>query len=635
MREVSDAAAADFLSSLLDPPATPAQQAGNHIGPYVLVEKLGDGGFGTVWLARQEQPVRRRVALKILKLGMDTVEVIFRFEQERQALALMEHPNIARVLDAGATVEGRPYFAMELVDGISITRYCREKSLPIEDRLRIFLDVCAGVEHAHQKGIIHRDLKPANILITESHGAPLPKIIDFGIAKATAEDHLSDGAFVTRIDQLIGTPAYMSPEQADSVPDIDTRSDIYALGAILYELIADRPPFDPETLQTAGREEMRRIIREVRPSAPSRKSDGIAIARDLGLIALHSMEKEREHRYPTTTALAADVTRFLEHQPIHAHPISRAYHFSRWLRRNRLAAVASAAILTAAALILSQQIESAKQAAQANSLMKMLMVTTLWETDKIDYVALTEMRGVLESTAARIDAFQGTEAEKMKIRTGLGKAYYGLEEWDKATQHIGIAREIALRSGAPFRTARELQSLYATCLLYSERSDESLALTETLIPLYDKELTPDDPSRLHIRSIHAGSLAKEGRFKESLAAFDALFTLIKNWPNVPRPMDVVDARFYYPKILRRSGDPAGALKAARENVEIAKNGLGEVDVLYADVLVACAEENLYSGHTREALEQVKFAHKLYLDTYGPAHIRTREYAELLKEIEAE
>ena len=248
-----------------------AERVGTKIGRYKLLQQIGEGGFGVVYMAEQEKPVRRKVALKIIKLGMDTKQVIARFEAERQALAMMDHPNIAKVFDAGATDTGRPYFVMELVKGVPITDYCDRQSMPFRDRLKLFVQVCGAVQHAHQKGIIHRDIKPSNILVTHLDDQPVPKVIDFGIAKAT-EHRLTEQTMFTELGQFIGTPAYMSPEQADPIGvDIDTRSDIYSLGVLLYELLTGVTPFDIKTLRGAALDEIKRIIREEEPSKPSTK----------------------------------------------------------------------------------------------------------------------------------------------------------------------------------------------------------------------------------------------------------------------------------------------------------------------------------------------------------------------------
>ncbi|MCH7870616.1 MAG: protein kinase, partial [Planctomycetes bacterium] len=249
--------------------------SGTRIGRYKLLRRIGEGGFGSVWMAEQTEPVLRKVALKIIKLGMDTKQTLARFEAERQALAMMDHPSIARVLDGGATDSGRPYFVMELVKGVSITQYCDTERLRTRDRLDLFIRVCNAVQHAHQKGIIHRDLKPSNVMITLHDGKPVPKVIDFGIAKATGA-RLTEKTFFTEYGQLIGTPAYMSPEQAEmSGLDVDTRSDIYSLGVLLYELLAGMTPFDAARLRDAGYEEMRRIIREEEPPKPSTRLSGL------------------------------------------------------------------------------------------------------------------------------------------------------------------------------------------------------------------------------------------------------------------------------------------------------------------------------------------------------------------------
>jgi eukaryotic-like serine/threonine-protein kinase len=345
------------------------EQPGDRIGRYKILQQIGEGGCGVVYMAEQEEPVRRRVALKVIKLGMDTKSVIARFEAERQALALMDHPNIAKVLDAGATETGRPFFVMELVRGVKITDYCDEAKLSTRERLDLFIQVCSAIQHAHQKGIIHRDLKPSNILVTINDGVPVPKVIDFGIAKATTGQQLTDKTLFTAYEQFIGTPAYMSPEQAVMTSlDIDTRSDIYALGVLLYELLTGRTPFDPKELLQAGFDEMRRTIREVEPARPSTRlstmleSDLTSVAQrrhldapklihmlrgDLDWIVMKALEKDRSRRFETANALAMDIQRYLGNEPITARPPSTLYRFQKLARRNKTAFAAAAAVVLA------------------------------------------------------------------------------------------------------------------------------------------------------------------------------------------------------------------------------------------------------------------------------------------------
>ena len=332
-----------------------ASGVGTRIGRYRLLERLGEGGCGVVYLAEQLEPVQRRVALKIIRLGMESQRIIARFEQERQALARMDHPNIARVIDAGATVSGRPYFVMELVEGEPITGFCDACCLSIRQRLELFVQVCLAIEHAHQKGVIHRDVKPSNVLVRLQDEVPMPKVIDFGIAKATAEI-LARDATHTQFDQFLGTPAYMSPEQAQGGPDVDTRSDIYSLGVLLYELLSGRTPFDFTGLPEGGVEEFRRIIREEEPELPSvavRKSiaEGgpdvwanratapqrltAQLAGDLDWIVMKALAKECPRRYQTATGLAADVQRYLKDEVVLARPPSRVYRLGKLVRRNK------------------------------------------------------------------------------------------------------------------------------------------------------------------------------------------------------------------------------------------------------------------------------------------------------------
>jgi len=328
-----------------------AEKPMDWIGRYKLLQKIGEGGMGTVWMAEQEEPIRRGVALKIIKLGMDTKQVIGRFEAERQALALMDHPNIAKVLDAGATETGRPYFVMELVRGVKITEYCDQHQLATRQRLDLFMQVCQAVQHAHQKGIIHRDLKPSNILVTHNGGVPMPKVIDFGIAKATGGQILTDKTVFTAFAQLIGTPAYMSPEQTGmNTLDVDTRSDIYALGVLLYELLTGNPPFETKALVQAGVDEMRRVIREQEPPKLVNLVRG-----DLDWIVMKCLEKDRTRRYATANALAGDLEHHLHHEPVSAAAPGAWYRVSKFARRHRagIALVTIFVLLLATGVVIS------------------------------------------------------------------------------------------------------------------------------------------------------------------------------------------------------------------------------------------------------------------------------------------
>ena len=342
---------------------------GQTIGPYKLIEEIGEESMGIVFLAEQVQPVRRQVAIKVIKPGMDTRQVIARFEAERQALALMDHTGIVRVLDAGTTEQGRPYFVMELVRGISITKYCNRERLTIRERLELFVSVCQAVQHAHQRGIIHRDLKPSHVQVALHEGVPIPKIIDFGIAKAISGRWLTDKTIYTAQGQFIGTPLYMSPEQAETgSTDVDTRSDTYALGAMLYELLTGRTPIDQERLQDAGYEEIRRVICEEDPPRPStrirtlgakalsvagrRQVDPARLSRmlrhELDWIVMKALEKDRNRRYQTADALAGDIQRYLNDEPIEARPPTPADRTARWARRHRTLVWAMVATLITA-----------------------------------------------------------------------------------------------------------------------------------------------------------------------------------------------------------------------------------------------------------------------------------------------
>jgi len=384
-------------ASAMSRPEPLTEKLGDTIGRYKLLEKIGEGGFGAVYVAEQREPIRRRVALKIIKLGMDTKQVVARFEAERQALAMMDQPNIAKVLEAGATGTGRPFFVMELVRGVAITDYCDQNQLSTRHRLDLFIQVCQAVQHAHQKGVIHRDIKPSSILVTLHDGVPVPKVIDFGIAKAT-QGPLTDKTVYTEFRQFIGTAAYMSPEQAEmSGLDIDTRTDLYSLGVLLYQLLTGQTPFDSKELLASGPDEMRRTIREREPMRPSTRLKSLAgdmlattakqhgteslrlvslVHGDLDWIVMKCLEKDRTRRYESASGLAMDIQRHVNNEPVMARPPSNLYRFQKFVRRNKLACAAAAALLlgvVASALLAGRAIAMYRSRNEAEAISKFLI----------------------------------------------------------------------------------------------------------------------------------------------------------------------------------------------------------------------------------------------------------------------
>ena len=443
-------------------------------GKYRIIEELGKGGMGAVYLAEQIEPIKRRVALKIIKMGMDTQQVVARFESEKQALALMNNPHIARVFDAGATPEGRPYFVMEYIPGVPIQEYCDTHRLSTRERLELFVEVCDGVQHAHQKGIIHRDIKGSNVLVAIQDSRPVPKIIDFGVAKATARP-LTDQAVFTEFGQLIGTPEYMSPEQVEmSGLDIDTRTDIYSLGVLLYELLVGVLPFEPKKLRSGSYEEIRRRVREIEPPKPStrlntgdpdttqaaerRRTELPLLVRqiigELDWITMKAMAKDRTHRYASASELAADIGRHLKHEPVQAGPPSLAYRLRKFIRRHRVGVVAGMLVFialiagitgTTVGLLRARKAESIarKETAKATAINDFLL-ETLGSANPIegegrDATVLEALKSATEKIA---QAFSGQPRVEGEVRTVIGITYLRLGRYEEAEELLRAALRI-------------------------------------------------------------------------------------------------------------------------------------------------------------------------------------------------
>ncbi|EEF63001.1 serine/threonine-protein kinase [Pedosphaera parvula] len=565
--------------------ASVGEKPGDRIGRYKLLQQIGEGGCGVVYMAEQEEPVRRRIALKIIKPGMDTKSVIARFEAERQALALMDHPNIAKVFDAGATESGRPYFVMELVRGIKITEYCDQKSLTTEERLKLFIQVCQAIQHAHQKGIIHRDLKPSNILVTTSlEGAALPVVIDFGIAKATTNQRLTDKTLFTAFEMLIGTPAYMSPEQAALTSvDVDTRSDIYSLGVLLYELLTGATPFDAGELLKAGLDEVRRVIREQEPLRPSThlskmtEADLTTVAQhrcsepptlirtvrgDLDWIVMKILEKDRTRRYETANGLALDIERFLANDPVSARPPSSLYKFQKTVLRNKLLFIGIgviAGLFVTCLIIVSASLAKERQARR--------------ESDADKAKAQTEVAKSRQVTKFLEDMLQGVGPS-----VALGRDTTMLREiLDRSAERVGTQLTNQPAVEAELRT--RIGNVYGELALFNKAEAMQRGALATYKQLYGEE-NAETATALNGLAI---LLRQEGKLAEAEAAFrEALKARRKNFGS--ENTDVATSLNELSRVLLEEDKTAEAETLSREALSTRRKLLGEENLDVADSL---------------------------------------------------
>jgi serine/threonine protein kinase len=616
------------------------EQPGDRVDRYKLLQQIGEGGCGVVFMAEQDQPIKRRVALKIIKPGLDTRNVIARFEAERQALALMDHPNIAKVLDAGATASGRPYFVMELIRGIKITEYCDGNSLPLEERLKLFIQVCSAIQHAHQKGIIHRDIKPSNILVTTTvEGQALPVVIDFGIAKATVSQQLTDKTLFTAFEMLIGTPAYMSPEQAAFTNvDVDTRSDIYSLGVLLYEISTGSTPFDTQEMFKGGLDEIRRVIREREPIKPSallrnmaanklttvsklRNAEPAKLIRavrgDLDWIVVKALEKDRTRRYQTAHGLALDVQRYLADEPISARPPSALYKLRKLFLRNKLLFVGIgiiASLLIASLIMVSSslarerelRLQAQTEAAKSDQVTKFL-------EDMLDgvgpSVALGQdtkmLRGILNRTASRV----GTEltnqpAVQAELSSLIGELDFEIGNFDQAQQmdDTALALDRNLYGSNSLQAAGALTDL-GLILARKGKLPAAEAHFNEALEISRRFSGETGPNVASLLNYQADIYTQEGRYKEAEAlAREAL--AIRQKLSASDSLEVAQSIRTLAAVLGNEGNWSQSEVMLRQVLEIRLKHLEPDDPLIAGTYndIAWAEGGEGKLEDAEALE---------------------------------
>ncbi|CAN5488402.1 hypothetical protein BH09PLA1_BH09PLA1_02230 [soil metagenome] len=641
--------------------------AGSTLGRYTVIKQIGEGGIGTVFLAEQHEPVHRNVALKVIKLGMDTQQVMQRFEAERQALALMDHPNIAKVYDAGSTAVGRPYFVMELVDGIAINDYCDSNRLNIAKRLELFVQVCQAVHHAHQKGLIHRDIKPGNVLVSTVDERAVAKVIDFGIAKATGVQS-RDKTLFTQTNQLIGTIEYMSPEQAEGSLDIDTRTDVYSLGVVLYELLTGRTPFEGRDLRSKAYGEMQRIIREVEPEKPSTRLSTLsslpdvaahrgidvrqlnaAIRGELDLIVMKCIEKDRARRYESASSLAADIFHYLADEPISAAAPSRRYRARKFVRRHRGPVVASVAVL---AVLIAGIIGTtwglmgerharmhATAAAAAEKLAKETAETREADTRAVlDFVQTkilaaarpqgqegglgrdVTVRKALEAALPVVEnSFQNQPLVEAQLRRTMGFSFWYLGDSKTAASQFEVALALSTRLlGADHRET--LATAANLAMMYSDigREAEALKLREETLAIQKVKLGVDHPDTLTGMQNLANSYTNLGREAEALALREEVLPLMKAKLGADHRVTMIGMN-NLALSYEAAGRPADALKLRRETLALMTAKLGADHPSMVPIMNGMANSYAEIGRQEDALKLREQALVLAKAKLGPDH----------------
>ncbi len=603
------------------------------IGPYRLIRKLGEGGMGEVWLGEQTHPVRRHVALKVIRAGMDTKEFTARFEAERQALAMMDHPAIAKVFDAGETPGGLPFFAMEQVQGDPITDFCDAHRLTIEERIALFLLVCDGVQHAHEKGIIHRDLKPSNVLVAMQGDRPAPKIIDFGVAKATL-GRLTDKTMATELGALIGTPEYMSPEQADLRGlDLDTRSDVYALGVMLYELLTGALPFDAKELRAGGFDEFRRRIREVEPPRPSnrirtmgaasatsvakRRTDPAHLAKrlqgDLDWIVMKALEKDRSRRYRSPSELAEDLGRYLKLEPVQAHAPSARYRAMKFVRRHRLGVAAAAAIaLSLAAGVVASTValvraHRAENRARADAEAKSRVADFLKDLFKVSDPDATRgnsvtARELLDKAAGAIDgpSLSADPAVQAELAAIMGEVYLNLGLGARAEPLLRKAVEVRTRVLGP-ELVDTLESMRQLAISYADqdRFADSEALNARTLEISRRALGPEDPMTIACEMGRASDYFRQGRYADAERLYGETLAIQKRVLDPDDP-NTLTCMYDLATVYLSQGRDAEAGRLFEQTYEAEKRVRGPEHPKTLRTMGSLVKTELHAGRAAEA-----------------------------------